>query len=98
MTDTDVSHTDVHEWVQEYYGEILKASQDLKTNACCAVAMPSARIRELWNSRPSSPKVDISVETVINVSDIIRIALSCVKSLWARPMNISNTFFVSALK
>ncbi len=42
--DHDATGDDIHEWVQEYYGEILKASEDLKTNACCAVGAPSARI------------------------------------------------------
>lgn len=32
---------DVHGWVREYYGEVLQQSDDLKTNACCAVAPPS---------------------------------------------------------
>ncbi|MCB9674608.1 MAG: methyltransferase domain-containing protein [Alphaproteobacteria bacterium] len=44
MTDTDATSTDIHEWVQEYYGEILKASEDLKTNACCAMGAPPPRI------------------------------------------------------
>lgn len=30
----------VHEWVRDYYGEVLKTSSDLKTNACCAVPPP----------------------------------------------------------
>jgi len=42
MTDTEDSH--VHEWVQDYYGEVLKATADLKTNACCAVGAPSLRV------------------------------------------------------
>ncbi|MEZ4318867.1 MAG: methyltransferase domain-containing protein [Myxococcota bacterium] len=46
MTDTDATQEDVHEWVQEYYGEILKQSADLKTNACCALGAPPPRIAE----------------------------------------------------
>jgi SAM-dependent methyltransferase len=42
--DHDATGDDIHEWVQEYYGEILKQSEDLKTNACCAVGAPSPRI------------------------------------------------------
>lgn len=37
---------DVHTWVQEYYGEVLKQSADLKTNACCATGAPPRRILE----------------------------------------------------
>lgn len=33
---------DVHAWVQDYYGQVLKASEDLKTNACCATGAPPA--------------------------------------------------------
>ena len=44
----DVSPTpqgdDVHSWVQDYYGNILKASADLQTNACCATGAPPARL------------------------------------------------------
>ena len=42
MNDTEDSP--VHEWVQDYYGEVLKATEDLKTNACCAVGAPSHRV------------------------------------------------------
>ncbi|MFN3203033.1 MAG: methyltransferase domain-containing protein [Bradymonadia bacterium] len=31
---------DVHAWVQDYYGRVLQASDDLKTNACCATGAP----------------------------------------------------------
>ncbi|MEO1171853.1 MAG: methyltransferase domain-containing protein [Myxococcota bacterium] len=31
---------DIHNWIQDYYGNVLKNSSDLKTNACCAVAPP----------------------------------------------------------
>jgi len=37
---------DVHAFVRDYYGKVLQASSDLKTNACCAVGAPSARIAE----------------------------------------------------
>lgn len=44
MTDNDHRDDDVHSWVQQYYGEVLERSADLKTNACCAVGAPPARI------------------------------------------------------
>ena len=31
---------EIQKWVSEYYGNILKASKDLKTNACCASGKP----------------------------------------------------------
>jgi len=34
---TDAS---VREWVSDYYGKLLKSSEDLKTNACCATGAP----------------------------------------------------------
>jgi arsenite methyltransferase len=34
----------MHAEVQHYYGEVLKSSADLKTNACCTVARPPAHI------------------------------------------------------
>lgn len=37
---------DVRSWVKTYYGEVLKASADLKTNACCA-AEPPLWLRDL---------------------------------------------------
>ncbi len=45
MWDGDAAESSVHEWVQKYYGETLKQSEDLKTNACCATGAPPARIR-----------------------------------------------------
>ncbi|MEO0813711.1 MAG: methyltransferase type 11, partial [Myxococcota bacterium] len=39
---------DVHSWVQDYYGQVLKSSSDLKTNACCAVPPPG------WIREPMS--------------------------------------------
>ncbi len=35
---------DVHAWVSDYYGNILKKSEDLATNACCAIDAPPAHI------------------------------------------------------
>lgn len=44
---------DVQGWVQKYYGSLLKASGDLKTNACCATGAPPRRLREpLSNVHP----------------------------------------------
>ena len=38
---SDVSSTEeVRAWVSDYYGKVLKASKDLKTNACCASGKP----------------------------------------------------------
>lgn len=37
---------DVRAFVSEYYGKVLKASADLKTNACCAGGAPAAWIAE----------------------------------------------------
>ena len=31
---------DVRSWVQTYYGQVLKSSADLKTNACCVESPP----------------------------------------------------------
>ena len=36
----------IHSDVQEYYGEILKNKNDLKTTACCATVAPPTYIRE----------------------------------------------------
>ena len=37
----NVSSTEeVRAWVSDYYGKVLKASKDLKTNACCASGKP----------------------------------------------------------
>ena len=33
--------------MKEYYGEILKRTSDLKTNACCTMAAPSPEMRTL---------------------------------------------------
>lgn len=38
--------TTVHQEVQEYYGEELQHSDDLKTNACCTLVRPPKYIRE----------------------------------------------------
>lgn len=55
MTDgPDTPHDDdVHSWVQDYYGQVLQQSEDLKTNACCATGAPPRRIQEaLRNVHP----------------------------------------------
>ena len=36
---------DVTEWVAKYYGETLKGSEDLATNACCATGGPPPHVR-----------------------------------------------------
>jgi arsenite methyltransferase len=36
--------------VKEYYGEVLKRTQDLKTNACCTAAMPSPAMFKLLHN------------------------------------------------
>jgi SAM-dependent methyltransferase len=36
----------VHDAVRRYYGEVLKRSEDLKTNACCASGAPPAWVAE----------------------------------------------------
>ena len=42
-----------YELVREYYGEVLKKSEDLATNACCATGAPPALISEaLQNIHP----------------------------------------------
>jgi SAM-dependent methyltransferase len=41
--------TDVHRWLQEYYGHTLEGSADLKTNACCATGAPPR-----WLEQPLS--------------------------------------------
>ena len=35
------------EHVKEYYGEVLQKSEDLKTNACCTVAVYPKEIKEI---------------------------------------------------
>ena len=37
---------DIHEEVQEYYGDTLQTSEDLQTNACCTLTPPPKHIRE----------------------------------------------------
>ena len=37
----------IHEQVSEYYGKILKSSDDLKTNACCTSSAPPKYVREI---------------------------------------------------
>ncbi|RAL25123.1 methyltransferase type 11 [Lujinxingia litoralis] len=42
-----------HEWVKDYYGKLLKSSEDLQTNACCAGGAPPAWIASrLQNIHP----------------------------------------------
>ena len=38
---------DTHESVREYYGQVLKSSDDLKTNACCVADAPPQWLRPL---------------------------------------------------
>ena len=38
------SDSSIRDWVRHYYGEVLTASTDLKTNACCAQGEPPPRI------------------------------------------------------
>ena len=45
MTHDDTSsQRSVREFVSEYYGDILKTSSDLKTNACCAAGEPPRHV------------------------------------------------------
>ena len=37
----------IHQQVSEYYGKILKSSDDLKTNACCTSSAPPKYVREI---------------------------------------------------
>ena len=46
MNKEKIESETIHTWVEKYYGEILKKSEDLKTNACCATGSPPPRIRE----------------------------------------------------
>lgn len=39
--------TTIHQEVSEYYGKILKSSDDLKTNACCTSSAPPRYVREI---------------------------------------------------
>ncbi len=38
--------SEIHKQVQDYYGQRLKTSDDLQTNACCTLESPSKNIRE----------------------------------------------------
>jgi arsenite methyltransferase len=42
----DGGSLDVKEAVKKYYGKVLQASSDLKTNACCTAETPPALLRE----------------------------------------------------
>lgn len=42
--------------VQNYYGEVLKNSDDLKTSACCTAAAPRKEIREVLAKVPQEVK------------------------------------------
>ena len=44
--------TRIHEQVSEYYGKILKGSEDLKTNACCTSSAPPKYVREILPMTP----------------------------------------------
>lgn len=39
--------TTIHQQVSDYYGKILKSSDDLKTNACCTSSAPPRYVREI---------------------------------------------------
>lgn len=40
--------TTIHTQVSEYYGKILKSSEDLKTNACCTSSAPPKYVRDIF--------------------------------------------------
>lgn len=40
--------TTIHTQVSEYYGKILKSSDDLKTNACCTSSAPPKYVRDIF--------------------------------------------------
>lgn len=42
--------------VQTYYGEVLKGSDDLKTNACCTASAPPKEVREILKRVPDEIK------------------------------------------
>jgi len=37
----------MHSWVQEYYGKVLKTKADLKTSACCSASSPPEFLRPI---------------------------------------------------
>ena len=43
----DNRQPDIHREVQQYYGETLTSSDDLKTTACCTAAAPPEHVKEL---------------------------------------------------
>eukprot|EP01100_Stratorugosa_tubuloviscum_P004172 TRINITY_DN2038_c0_g1_i1.p1 TRINITY_DN2038_c0_g1~~TRINITY_DN2038_c0_g1_i1.p1 ORF type:complete len:363 (-),score=197.20 TRINITY_DN2038_c0_g1_i1:113-1201(-) len=50
---TTISSETTHESVQEYYGQVLKTNQDLKTSACCAASAPPKPIKQALSKVPS---------------------------------------------
>lgn len=40
------SPEEIRAWISDYYGTVLKASTDLKTNACCASGKPPKWIQD----------------------------------------------------
>jgi len=46
------SDSGIHEMVQKYYGETLKSSADLKTDACCTAVAPPKTIKEALKKVP----------------------------------------------
>jgi SAM-dependent methyltransferase len=53
MTTNPPTSEELRAWVADYYGKVLASSDDLKTNACCAVGLPPARIQAaLTNVHP----------------------------------------------
>jgi len=45
MTANDPTQAELRAWVRDYYGSVLATSDDLKTNACCAIGVPPPRIQ-----------------------------------------------------
>ncbi|MEL3907603.1 MAG: arsenosugar biosynthesis radical SAM protein ArsS [Treponemataceae bacterium] len=43
-----MSDKSIHEQVKEYYGVILKTSDDLKTNACCTTSAPPKYVKDIF--------------------------------------------------
>ncbi len=48
------SPEEIRAWVSDYYGNVLKASKDLKTNACCATGRPPKWLQEPLSNIHSS--------------------------------------------
>ena len=43
-----MERTTIHTQVSDYYGKILKSSDDLKTNACCTSSAPPKYVRDIF--------------------------------------------------